>query len=179
MQTFRFLSAAIIVLPLLMSACTDSTTEPTVNLGETTLEEFYENPGYMAWFEPIYNTYPSEDVDGFNAAVARISNQLASEENDYTMVMVLKPNCGCQHTQREMPRVMKTLDEAGFPHEDIQLWVTDRPLNGIDEIKDTYNITVAPTFLVLKDGAEMGRIEVEEASEGSGISTDLASIFDQ
>ena len=57
--------------------------------------------------------------------------------------------------------------------------ITDRPLNGIGEIKDLHQIEIAPTFLLLKDNAELGRIEVEDATGGVEISTTLAAIFEQ
>ncbi|MGE3801912.1 MAG: hypothetical protein AB7H80_12905, partial [Candidatus Kapaibacterium sp.] len=171
---------ALVVLPLLMSACTITPVDPTVNLGQTTLDEFFKNTFYMSWYEPGYNAYPSEDVDGFNSAVTRIAAQLNAGEGNYKMIMVLKPNCGCQHTQREMPRVMKTLDQAGFSRDNIELWLTDSPLSGIDEIKSLYNIDVAPTFLLLQGDSELGRIEeVEDDTPGSTISTELANLFEK
>ncbi|MCB0711979.1 MAG: hypothetical protein KDD67_06585 [Ignavibacteriae bacterium] len=180
MRTFRHLTAALVVLPLVISACTNTPVDPTVNLGQTTFDEFFKNTFYMSWYEPGYAVYPSEDVDGFNSAVAKIASHLnAGGEGNYKMVMVLKPNCGCQHTQREMPRVMKTLDQAGFSRDNIELWLTDSPLNGIDEIKSLYNIDVAPTFLLLQGDSELGRIEVEDDTPGSTISIELANLFDK
>ncbi|MCE2503528.1 MAG: hypothetical protein J4G05_05685 [Chlorobi bacterium] len=179
MRTFRFLTSTMVVLPLLMSGCTNSPTEPTVNLGKTTLGEFLQNPSYSAWYEPGYRAYPTEDSAAFHHAVNRIADQINAGEGSYKMVMVVKPNCSCQHTQREMPRVMKTLDRARFLHENIEVWITDSPLNGIDEIKDLYRIGVAPTFLLLKDNTELGRIEVEDTTSGVEISTELANIFEQ
>ena len=122
MRTFRSLVLTAVVLPLLMSACTNDPTAPTVNLGKIALEDFFLNPGYMVWYEPGYNAYPTEDVAGFNDAVNRIKTRIDAGEGSYKMIMVTKPNCGCQHTQREMPRVMKTLDQAGFAREDIEVW---------------------------------------------------------
>ena len=179
MRTVLHLAAALVVLPVLISSCTNTPVDSTVNLGKTTFEEFFSNTAYMSWYEPGYANYPNEDVATFDNAVSQIAAKVSGEGEEYKMVMVLKPNCGCQHTQREMPRVMKTLDEAGFAREDIELWLTDSPLNGIDEIKDKYQIDIVPAFILLKGDTELGRIEVEDDTPGSGISTELAGLFNK
>ncbi len=167
-----------LVLPFVLVACSENTVAPTVDLGETTLDEFLENPGYQSWYTPGYEAYPSSiDQAAFQTAVDQISARLAAEEGNYSAILVIKPNCGCQHTQREMPRVMKTLDAAGLPHDRVEVWLTDTRLAGIDEIKDAYGIDIAPTFLIVKDGVETGRIEIDEATNGAEISTQLATAF--
>lgn len=168
----------LLVIPFLFGACTDDTVAPTVQLGETTLAEFLENPGYQTWYTPGYESYPaSSDAVAYQTAVDAIAAKLGSAEGSWKVLLVVKPNCGCQHTQREMPRVMKTLDDAGLPHEQVEVWITDTRLAGIDEIKNTYGIVEAPTFLVLKNGTETGRVEISEATTGAEISTDLAAAF--
>jgi len=181
MNILRTSSIATIAVALLfgLSSCSENTVQPTVTLGKTTLSEFLTNAGYAAWYNVGYDAFPATADDAaFDAAVSRISARLNAGEGDYTMLLVVKPTCGCEHTQSEMPKVMKTLDEAGFNHDNIEVWITDRPLNGIDDIKDVYQITAAPTFLLVKDDVEMGRIVVEEISVGAEISTSLADIFE-
>ena len=172
---------SLIALPLLVSACTDSPTATTVNLGKTTLATFLENVGYRAWYDPGYATYPiADDQAAFDAAVAIIAARLNAGEGNFRAIMVTKPNCGCQHTQREMPKIMKTLDAAGFPQENIDVWITDTRLAGIDELTDVHAMDVAPTFLIEQNGVELGRIEIrDDATDNADISTDLATIFSQ
>lgn len=169
----------LLAVPFILGACTDNTVAPTVTLGETSIDEFLENPGYLSWYTPGYEAYPqSADQAVFDAAVDQISARLSVEEAEYRAILVVKPNCSCQHTQREMPRVMKTLDAAGLPHSQVEVWLTDTRLAGIDEIKDAYGIDIAPTFLITRDGVEVGRIEIEdEATDGASISTELAAAF--
>jgi len=169
---------SLLAVPFFIGACTDDTVAPTVSLGETTLSEFLENPGYLSWYTPGYEAYPqAADQAVFQAAVDQISARLAAEQAEYRAILVIKPNCGCQHTQREMPRVMKTLDAAGLPHSQVEVWLTDTRLAGIDEVKDAYGIDIAPTFLIVRDGEEVGRVEIDEATTGASISTDIAAAF--
>ena len=169
----------LLALPILLVSCTDTPTATTVNLGKTTLDQFLSNVGYSAWYNPGFAAFPeASDQATFDAAVAIIAARLGAGEGTYKVIMVTKPNCGCQHTQREMPKVMKTLDAAGFKHENIDVWISDTRLAGLDELTADYAISVAPTFLVTLDGTEIGRIEIRnDATDNADIATDLAAIF--
>ena len=146
-----------------------------------TVSEFTQNSAYDSWFTPGYDAYPpAEDTAGFRAGVNRINAVINGTESNYSIVMVLKPNCGCQHTQTEFPRLVKTLDAAGFPRENMQVYVTDSRIAGIDEIKAKYNLTSTdqlPAFIVLRNDTEIGRIE-QEPSSNSTVESDLAAIFE-
>lgn len=179
MRSLRLLLLPFCALALFAVGCSETPTSSTVTLGKTTLAEFMTNAGYMAWYQTGYDVYPfTEDQAAFDAAVATIEANLGEVGADYQMLMVIKPNCGCQHTQREMPRVMKTLDAAGFSQDDIEIWLTDSPLNGIGDIKTAHSIDTAPTFLLLRNGVELGRLEVDEEIPGADVATQLASFFD-
>jgi hypothetical protein len=159
-----------------MAGCTDSpTATTTTNLGKTTLAEFRSNTVYNAWYTTGYDAYPEAGGKAsFDANVAKISAAIDSAQ--HTVVMAIKPSCGCQDTQREMPRVMKTLDAAGFPQENVEIYITDAGLRGIDDAKATYHITDAPTFIVLRNGVELGRI-VEAPETGKTVDQELAEFF--
>lgn len=174
----RFL-IPLLILPLFVTSCTDSTTEPTVVLGKTTLADFLSNVGYRVWYDPGYENFPEvADQADFDAAVAIIAARINGAEGTYNAILVTKPNCGCQHTQREMPKVMKTLDAAGLPQENVDVWITDTRLAGIGDLTADHAIDVAPTFLITKDGVELGRIEInDDATDGAEIATRLATIF--
>lgn len=179
MRTVHLLALALLAAAT-FAACSDSPTTTTTQLGgPITIEKFQENAAYV-WYQTGYDAYPEAGQEAaFNTAVNTIKAALSNEANNYEVLMVLKPNCSCQHTQTQMPRVMKTLDQAGFPHEDIELYLTDTRLAGIDDIKTMYGIDDSdqvPTFIVLRNGQELGRIEQGPAS-GSTIENELAQIF--
>lgn len=176
------LLALTVVIPALFAACDSTPATVQTDLGGPySIDEFTQNSGYYSWYKTGYDAYPPVETQAdFDAAVARIAAVLNAGENTYSMIMVTKPNCGCQHTQREMPRVMKTLDMAGFPQENIDIYITDTRLAGIDDIKTTYNLQTSeevPTFIILRDGTEIGRIEQSAGAESS-MEKDLANIFE-
>ncbi len=168
----------LFVLPLIFAACSDSTVAPTVNLGETTLSDFEQNTGYQVWYNPGYEAFPlSEDQADFQTAVTDIQTMVAAGgEGAYKVIMVVKPNCGCQATKVQMPQVVKTLDEAGFAREDIEVWVTDNRLAGLDDLTSTFSVNAAPTFIVVKNGAETGRVVLDDTI-GAETATELAAAF--
>lgn len=180
MRTLQHL-AFVLLATTLFAACSDSPTTTTTQLGgPLTVDEFTQNTAYV-WYQTGYEAYPTaENQQSFQDAVNRIKAAMNGGENEYSMLMVLKPNCGCQHTQTEMPRVMKTLDMAGFPRQNIEIYLTDTRLAGIDDIKAQHNISSSddvPTFIIFRNDTEIGRIEQQPAS-GSTVENDLASIFE-
>lgn len=176
----RPLSTALLcLLVCFMVGCEDQpSATTTTNLGKVTLAEFRSNTVYNAWYTTGYDAFPDPSdaaaKASFDANVAKIAGVIDSSE--YKVVMAIKPSCGCQDTQREMPRVMKTLDAAGFPQANVEIYVTDARLAGIDDAKSTYRITDAPTFIVMKGTRELGRI-VEAPALGKTIDQELADIF--
>jgi thiol-disulfide isomerase/thioredoxin len=71
----------------------------------------------------------------------------------------------CPDSRREVPRFLKTADEAGIPPERIRLYALDRSMKSDDGLSTQYHIERVPTFIFLKHGEEIGRItEVPQAT---------------
>ncbi len=174
MRSLFALSLALFAL--LAASCTDSPTSTTsIDLGQTTLDNFLKNSAYRSWYETGYNAYPAASEKArFDSAVAIIQSNF--DPATHTVVMAVKPNCGCQNTQLWMPRVMRTLEAAGVPLDHIGIFITDSRLAGIDSIKAKYTIRDAPTFIVLKSDIEKGRIEVAPLAD-QAVEQALASFF--
>ncbi len=64
----------------------------------------------------------------------------------------------CGDSQRDLPRFLKIADDAGFAPAKITLYSLDRTKKSTDGLTDRYGIERVPTCVVLKDGAEVGRI---------------------
>jgi hypothetical protein len=172
----RFSTLTLVgILALMFSACSDSPTTSTITLGKTSLDDFFANPSWNSWFQTNYSTYPdAASQDEFQQYVDEMKATIDPAE--HRMIMVTKPSCGCQDTRLWMPRVFKALDAAGFPRENIELYVTDARLAGIDELKAKYTINEAPVFIVLKNDVVKGRID-KAPDPADRVEQELAQIF--
>ncbi|MDB5033236.1 MAG: Thioredoxin-like protein [Chlorobi bacterium] len=171
---------ALCALVTLVASCTSSpTATTTTTLGQTTIEEFLTNTGYKAWYQTGYDSYPStEGKTTFDQSVATIKSSF--DPSRHTIVMAVKPNCGCQTTQTWMPPIMKALDAAGIPHDHVILYVTDSRLNGIaDAVKQQYRITDAPMFIVMNGDKVAGTINTDVTQNRTPVEKDLASYLSQ
>ena len=168
------------ILALTIGACQDSPTTPAdQRLGRMTVNEFRADPGYSIWFDLGYDAYPGTAAGAqarFDQHVATIRSAFDSSRHE--ILMVVKPTCSCQKTQQTMPQVLKVLDAAGVPHSKVNIWITDARLAGFDSLKTTHTpaISSAPTFIVMKDGVEKGRITDAPAS-GKTVEEELAPLF--
>jgi hypothetical protein len=64
----------------------------------------------------------------------------------------------CSDSERDLPRFLKIADGAGLPPAKITLYSLDRTKKSPDGLTARYGIEFVPTFIVLKDGVEVGRI---------------------
>lgn len=171
-----FLSLSFLALTI--SSCDDAPTATSTRVGKMTVDEFRADRAFATWFDHSYEAYPGTTPTAqasFNNSVATIVSAL---DASHSFLMVVKPSCTCQKTQQTMPAVLKVLDAAQFPHERVQIWVTDAHLTGFDEIKNTHTpaISDAPTFIVMKGGIEKGRI-TGVPTDGRSVEEILAPFF--
>jgi hypothetical protein len=174
------ISTACCALALVIASCTDSPiSTSTVNLGKTTVEAIQTNSAYKGWFQTGYDAYPDANgLQSFDSSVAIIRANFNPAV--HKVVMAVKPSCGCQITQVWMPRVMKALDQAGIPHDNVIVYVTDAHLAGIDDIKSMYTIKDAPVFIVTKNDAKVSMIDPQiDIAANETIEQKLAAAFAQ
>ena len=65
----------------------------------------------------------------------------------------------CEDTQNLLPVFYRLIDKSGFPDSSITLIGVDRPKTTLYDLHKAFNVTKAPTFIVMKDGKEVGRVE--------------------
>ncbi len=65
----------------------------------------------------------------------------------------------CTDTQRELPRMLRILQEIQADPEMMTMIGIDRNKMSTDGSAAEYKITFSPTFIFLRDGKEIGRIE--------------------
>jgi tetratricopeptide (TPR) repeat protein len=135
------------LLPVFLHAQTD---EPQL-LGKCSLNDLKEAP-YGEWFTKNYDDYhPRPDI---------VEQLRAVDWKDYTVTIFLGTWCG--DSRREAPRLIKTLDAAGFP----QSGITVIAISSEDSVykqspgreERGNHIYRAPTFVISQNGRELNRI---------------------
>ena len=119
-------------------------------LGRCTAEQLGEEP-FAEWFEEGYDAYEP------NAAVVAKLQEIDREGVDITVFF----GTWCGDSRREVPRLLKLLDELEFPAENLTLVAVD----GVDEAtkrsptgeEKGVEIYRVPTLVVSRGGEEVAR----------------------
>ena len=82
----------------------------------------------------------------------------AFQQNKSKFTMLIFGGTWCEDTQNLLPKFYKLVDKSGYPESNITLIAVDRQKQALNNLHITYNITNVPTFIVLKDGKEVGRV---------------------
>lgn len=64
----------------------------------------------------------------------------------------------CGDTKFILPKLYALTDAAGFPQDHITLLGVDHDKKTIQHLSEIFNVTLVPTFIVLKNGQEVGRV---------------------
>ena len=72
----------------------------------------------------------------------------------------------CEDTQNILPKIYRVVDQSDYSEKNITLVAVDRKKQTINNLHTIYKIKNVPTFIVLKDGKEIGRV-VEYGKSGS------------
>jgi hypothetical protein len=64
----------------------------------------------------------------------------------------------CSDSWREVPRFLKTADQAGIDPSLIRFFAVDRSKKSAEGIAEQHNLERVPTFIFFRDGKEIGRI---------------------
>ena len=82
----------------------------------------------------------------------------AFQQNKSKFTMLIFGGTWCEDTQNLLPKFYKLVDKSGYPESNITLIAVDRQKQALNNLHITYNITNVPTFIVLKEGKEVGRV---------------------
>lgn len=120
-------------------------------LGVCTTKDLEQEP-YAAWYKTNYENYtPTTDI------VAQLKK--AGPEK-FTLKIIFGSWCG--DSKRELPKMMKVLDVAGFPQKNIQLIGVYDSMEvykqGPNREEKGLHIYRVPTFIVYQKNKEIGRI---------------------
>ena len=96
-----------------------------------------------------------------------------SQKKDLFTVLIFV-GTWCHDTQNILPVFYRLVDKSGFPDNRITLVGVDRQKTAPHNWHTTWNITMVPTFIILQNGKEMGRV-VEYGKTGN-VEKELADI---
>ena len=119
-------------------------------LGEITNQDLRQGT-YKSWFESNYENYQVNNS---------VTSLLKPKINAYHLILFLGTWCG--DSKKEVPRILKILDQVDFNYNQLKIVALDRrkafykTSPGGEEFG--LNIKKVPTLLFLKDGKEVDRI---------------------
>ncbi len=80
------------------------------------------------------------------------------KENKDKFQMVVFAGTWCEDTQNLLPSFFRLADVSGYDSTNITLIGVDREKTTLNNLHKAFNIIDVPTFIVMKDGKEVGRI---------------------
>lgn len=90
----------------------------------------------------------------------------AFKKNKDKFTMIVFGGTWCHDTQNLLPVFYRLVDKSGYPDKNITLIGVDRKKQTLYNLQTKYNIKNVPTFIVMHDGKEVGRV-VEYGKEGA------------
>lgn len=138
-------------------SATEEKTAETVSTAETVVQEEMllgvisrkdlEQPPYESWFSEGYSSYVPD------SSMVEVIQPLLKDKK-LTVFM----GTWCEDSQREVPRLFKILDLAGYSSDEVNLIAMNRDKVTKDNQEAGLNITNVPTIIVYDGDTEMNRI---------------------
>jgi thiol-disulfide isomerase/thioredoxin len=89
----------------------------------------------------------------------------AFQKNASKFQMIVFGGTWCDDTHNLLPVFYRLVDKSGYPDSSITLVGVDRAKTTLYNLHNLFHIVDVPTFIVMKDGKEVGRV-VEYGKEG-------------
>ncbi len=116
-------------------------------LGTQSKDQLTKAP-YSDWYNSEYESYALDEK-----SMAELKKE---KLNSYALTIFLGTWCGDSH--REVPRLMKILEELDYPENKLTLIAVNRKKESPSGEEGKFNIQRVPTIIVSKYGKELGRI---------------------
>ncbi|SDS07198.1 thioredoxin family protein [Gramella sp. MAR_2010_147] len=137
-------------------------TQEDMLLGEFTKNDLQQKP-FSSWFAPRYEKFSPKPE-----AMSTIDENLA----DYEIKVLMGTWCG--DSKREIPKLIKILDNAGYDYKNIDMVAVDYNKTTPSKIEEELNVHHVPTIIFYKEGKEVNRFV--EYSQEESIEEDIAKI---
>ena len=97
----------------------------------------------------------AQNAKGYTPAAEAVQ-QFSSAKDSINLIIFGGTWCG--DTKHLLPQFFTTTDAAGFPDSHITLICVDRSKKTLYNLSEAFGITNVPTFIVMKNGKEIGRV---------------------
>ena len=156
----------ILALALLLTACTSLLPHPVgaTNMASADAEGIISKEALLAQYPPFAAEYSRYQPDA--AEVQQIQNLQGLQ-------LVVLFGTWCHDSEREVPRLLKLLQQANVATDNLQLQAVNRQKQHPQQLHSYYNLKYTPTIIVLQNGKELGRI-IERPQQS--LAEDLAKI---
>jgi thiol-disulfide isomerase/thioredoxin len=101
----------------------------------------------FGWFRDGYATYEPDKI---------VLDSMVSLPSSYKILVF--GGTWCSDTRDLLPKLFKCSDQVNVSRTDISVYLLDEKKTSPEGLEKKYNITNVPTFIVMKDGQEKGRI---------------------
>ena len=133
------------LLLLIFNSCNESL---NYNLRDGEVDKDYLfNSKNTKWFPKNYDSYKSD--------IFLSENNFDNIDN---FIIELYMGITCHDSEREIPRLIKILDEINFPDNQLNIFLLKRDKTSDYEYEKGKNITNTPTIIFYKDSIEINRI---------------------
>lgn len=106
-----------------------------------------QNLPMFGWYQTNYNGYTPD---------SSLVNAL--EKNKETIQVILFAGTWCDDSQFIIPKFFHCQEKSGFPDSHVSFFGVNRNKQTLGNIAQALNITNVPTFIVMKNGKELGRV---------------------
>lgn len=100
------------------------------------------------WYQPAYESYQPN-----LATVANLKKAFPAQA-----IVLVFGGMWCSDTQNLLPKFYKTIDAAGIARAQVQLYMVDEQKNSPEKLEKKYGVANVPTFIILENGQEKGRV---------------------
>ena len=133
------------LLLLIFNSCNENLNYNLID-GEVD-KDYLFNSKNTKWFPKNYDSYKSD--------IFLSENNFDNLDN---FIIELYMCVTCHDSEREIPRLIKILDEINFPDNQLNIFLLKRDKTSDYEYEKGKNITNTPTIIFYKDSIEINRI---------------------
>lgn len=165
----KYITGLVVITLFSLSCATNKLNYTTTKNGEEKIlkgiinRSIIENDTSFKWFTE-YMKYGTADANAVKV--------FAEKKDKFNLVVF--GGTWCHDTQNLLPVFYRLIDKSNFPDKKILLVGVDRNKQTINDLHTQYKIVNVPTFIVLENGKEIGR--VVEYGKYSAIDKELGEI---